>query len=426
MPSPALLIEGVSKRFGRMRALDDVSFAVKRGSVHALLGGNGSGKSTLIKILAGVYSADEGSVRVAEESLNAAHLSPAAARAAGLRFVHQDLGVFLTLTVAENIALGNGYDKRAGCAISWRQVASRTADLLEEWRIPARPTDVLAALRPADRAMVAIARASASFDGTDSRRDAVPLTLILDEPTSALPQDEVQRLLVWLRESSSRGNTVVLVTHRLEEVLDVATDVTALRDGRHEATREVSGLTRSDLVGLIAPNVREGVSSSASTPGARARDGAAAADAVPGGGGTPPRLSVRNLSGGSLRNVNFDLAPGEIVGIAGLLGSGRTRLLHYLAGVLKPASGEIRLDGQLFEPWPERRAIARGVVLVPESRSDDGIFPGLSISENFEAGLLATRRPTALALTPRTRSAAKKNATKFGVKMSSVDDDILT
>ncbi len=423
----ALQIRAVSKRFGRTQALNNVSFNVERGSIHALLGGNGSGKSTLIKILAGVHSADSGTVTVAGDTVDTSHLNPHWARSAGLRFVHQDLGVFLKLTVAENICLDNGFDKRARCAISWREVERRTTALLEEWQIPARASDVLSGLRPADRTMIAIARAFTTGDDQhpSSEDGSQPLTLILDEPTSALPETEVQRLLDWLRQSSRKGNTVVLVTHRLEEVLDVATAVTALRDGRHEATRAVTGLTRGDLVRLIAPTAQGGPATAAPLPhdvaGHKTTFKAEPLD-VP----TQPRLKVTGLSGGSLRNVHFELAAGEIVGIAGLLGSGRTRLLHYLAGVLKPHAGQMFLDGEMFDPRPERRAIAAGVVLVPESRADDGIFPGLSISENIQAAALAVHRPTALALTPHVRLAAKRNVARFGIKMSSVDDDILT
>ncbi len=433
-PTAALHIAAVSKRFGRTQALDDVTFGVEHGSIHALLGGNGSGKSTLIKILAGVYSADSGSLTVAGHTYDATHLTPHVARSSGLRFVHQDLGVFLPLTVSENICLGTGFDRRARYAISWGQVQKRTAALLAEWHIPARPGDVLSTLRPADRTMIAIARASAAGrdEGSNLHRAAGPLTLILDEPTSALPETEVQRLLDWLRQSSRKGNTVVFVTHRLEEVLDVATAVTALRDGRHEGTQAVSGLTRRDLVRMIAPTADK-VSSAPAAGSSRAAGstiGAArydrAGDSVASSSSPQPRLAVRRLTGGSLRDVSFELAAGEVLGIAGLLGSGRTRLLHYLAGVLKPQGGEILLDGRVFAAWPERLAIAAGVVLVPESRADDGIFPGLSISENMQAASLAVRRPTAFAFTPAMRTAAKRNVVKFGVKMASVDDDILT
>lgn len=428
-PTAALHIAAVSKRFGRTQALDDVTFGVEHGSIHALLGGNGSGKSTLIKILAGVHSADSGSVAVAGHTYDATHLTPHVARASGLRFVHQDLGVFLPLTVSENICLGTGFDRRARYAISWRQVQKRTAALLDEWHIPARPGDVLSALRPADRTMIAIARASATGRDEESSSEPAggPLTLILDEPTSALPETEVQRLLDWLRQSSRKGNTVVFVTHRLEEVLDVATSVTALRDGRHEGTQAVSGLTRRDLVRMIAPTADKVPAAPPpdSTHGATRYE--RSGDSIPSPSSpTQPRLTVRRLTGGSLRDISFELAAGEVLGIAGLLGSGRTRLLHYLAGVLKPQGGEILLDGRMFAAWPERRAIAAGVVLVPESRADDGIFPGLSISENMQAASLAVRRPTAFAFTPAMRAAAKRNVVKFGVKMSSVDDDILT
>jgi ribose transport system ATP-binding protein len=419
-PTLALRVEGVSKRFVATRALNDVSFDVASGSIHALLGGNGSGKSTLIKILAGVQPADSGFVTVGGVRQNATQTSAQWARAVGLRFVHQDIGVFQTLSVAENICLSQGYARHRPTGISWRTTETRVAALLEEWRIPVRPRDMMAQVRPADQTMIAIARALdtpivADTDrSTEKGADEVQsLTLVLDEPTSALPEAEVERLLGWLRHSAAAGSTTIFVTHRLEEVLAVATDVTALRDGVHTATRAREAMQRSDLIDLIA------ASDDGETATAIGVRQAPRAD-------EKPRLEVRELSGGQLRDVSFDIAPGEIVGIAGLLGSGRTRLMQYLAGVTKPDSGEIRLDGAKFSPWPERRAIRTGVALVPEDRAENGLFPGLTISENFEAGSLALRSPFSISLSPAMRRRAHRNVARYGVKAGGVSNDILT
>ncbi|PRZ34777.1 monosaccharide ABC transporter ATP-binding protein (CUT2 family) [Antricoccus suffuscus] len=418
---PALEFRAVSKTFGTTRALSNVSFDVPSGRVHALCGGNGSGKSSLIRILAGVETADTGTVTVGGVEHQLTDPSPQWARESGLRFVHQDLGLFLELSVAENIAMTARYPTNRAKTISWRQVHRRTADVLERWKISARPSDIMSTLGPAVRAMITIARALSAEDATsgDNEMTGHGRTLILDEPTSALPEAEVDRLLTWVRRTTEQGNTVIIVTHRLDEILTVADSITVLRDGDHVVTRSREGLTHRDLVTYIAPTALEVQEKTAplgndDTSPVRAPKTA------------EPRLQVRHLSGGSLRDVSFTVYPGEIVGIAGLLGSGRTRLLKYLAGALRPDSGVIELDGNAIETWPGHPALRAGVVLIPENRADDGLFPGLNIAENLEAGSLAVQSPLRIDIAGRLRSRAKNKVRQFGVKVGSVSDDILT
>ncbi len=217
----------------------------------------------------------------------------------------------------------------------------------------------------------------------------------------------------------AQGNTVIIVTHRLDAVLAVADSITVLRDGDHVATLCREGVTQRDLVSLIAPTALE----------ANARPAPLSeADMVqePDAGVPQARLQVRHLAGGSLRAVSFAVRPGEVVGIAGLLGAGRTRLLKYLAGVLRLDSGSIELDGTEIDLWPGHRALRAGIVLVPESQADDGLFPGLTIAQNLEAGTLAVQSPLRVDIAGRMRSRAKAKVGQFGVKASSVGTDILT
>lgn len=422
--SPALQIRSVSKTFGTTRALNNVAFDVPSGSVHALCGGNGSGKSSLIRILAGVETADAGTVTVGGVEHQLTDPSPQWAREAGLRFVHQDLGLFLELSVAENIAMTARYATNRVKTISWRQVHRRTADVLERWKISARPSDIMSTLGPAARAMISIARALSAEDATSDLTSSSEArdhcrTLILDEPTSALPEAEVDRLLTWVRRTTEQGNTVIIVTHRLDEILTVADSITVLRDGDHVVTRSREGLTHRDLVTFIAPTALEVQEKTAPLQNDDSSSMRAPQTAQ-------PRLQVHHLSGGSLRDVSFTVYPGEIVGIAGLLGSGRTRLLKYLAGALRPDSGVIELDGNEIETWPGHPALRAGVVLIPENRADDGLFPGLNIAENLEAGSLAVQSPLRIDIAGRLRSRAKNKVRQFGVKVGSVSDDILT
>lgn len=412
----ALRLQSVSKQFGTTQALRNVSLEIPAGRIHALLGGNGSGKSTLIKILAGVETANHGSATVGASTHDLSNPSPNWAKDAGLRFVHQDLGLFLDLTAAENICLTTGYSRRKGGSVSWSKVNRDSERILQKWKIAARPTDVMADLRPADRTMIAIARTLSADEPSDDTGAERSRILILDEPTSALPDVEVDSLLEWLRHTATQGNTVVIVTHRLEEVLAVADSITVLRDGEHVTTEPRSGLTRRDLVRFIAPSATQ---SRKNRTGDVQRATEAAATSV-------PRLEVRHITGKSLGDVNFTVRSGEVVGIAGLLGSGRTRLLKYLAGVLRPDSGQILLDGMPVVTWPGHKAIRSGIVLVPESRADDGLFPGMTIAENLEAGSLAIQSAFRVDSRRGVCERAKDKARRFGVKASSVSADILT
>jgi ribose transport system ATP-binding protein len=403
----ALELRGISKRFGPTRALKDVSFHVSAGAVHALVGGNGSGKSTMIKILAGVQNADLGSITIHGIVHDASSTSATWARDVGLRFVHQDLGLFPSLSVLENVSLGQGYDRRFGRLIAWKRAEARVASLLQDFEIGARPRDTMSMLRPADRTMVAIARALGSSE------PPAGVTLVLDEPTSALPEAEVERLLTWLKRSAVRGTTTIFVTHRLEEILDVASEITVLRDGQHIETGPAAAWTRARLVEQIIG--AEGANDEAEEP----RTATSPA-------GTRWRLGVEDLWAGPLRSVSFDVKAGEIVGIAGLLGSGRTRLMRCLGGVDRVSRGTITLDGQSFQPWPQRRSIRAGIAFVPESRAEEGIFPGLSVAENLQAAGLATRSGLSSYSPRRMQREAKSNAIKYTVKTAGVGSDILT
>jgi ABC-type sugar transport system ATPase subunit len=358
--APALSVAGLTKRFGATLALDDASLDVRPGTVHALLGGNGSGKSTAIKVLAGVYEADAGRVRIAGREHDLTSYTPADARAAGLRFVHQDLGLFEGLSIAENFAYDAGYPTRAGAAIRWRPLHARVRDVLDDYELDVDPRMPINELRPADRTMVAIARA------LQDQGDDEHLILVLDEPTASLAQHESALLLSKIRRRAELGQTVVMVSHRMTEVLSVAHDFTVFRDGRTVATLVDASPTEDELVELMA---------------GRAVDALRPVE-VSRATGTP-RLAVRGLTGGPLRGVDLDAAQGEIVGIAGLVGSGRSTLLRTLFGDRAPEAGAITLDGRRYRPRGVADAITAGVAYVPEDRAGEAAFPDLPITDNL-------------------------------------------
>jgi len=321
----ALEISHVSKTFGTRRVLDDVSLAVDAGLVHALLGGNGSGKSTLVKSLAGVQPADAGGkITLGGANVSTEDLTPSWAHRHGLRFVHQNPGTFPTMTVAENIAMGHRIPATGGWVRS-RTLAANCTDLLERFEIDVSPAATMGGLRLADQTMVAIARALQTGESQDERISV----LVLDEPTAALPKEDVEILLGAVRRAARSGVAVIYISHRLDEVLAIADAVTILRDGHVVSSRSTNGLSEEDLVTEIVGRPLSEVFPQATT---RPTDSHVVAE-------------LRNVSGGPLRDVNLTVQAGEILGIAGLLGSGRSELLGTLFGTQPITAGSIEIDG---------------------------------------------------------------------------------
>jgi ribose transport system ATP-binding protein len=358
-----LSVRTLSKTFPGTRALADVCLDVERGEIHALLGGNGSGKSTLIKILAGVHTSDPGGqLRIGGSVHDTSRWSPAQAKTANLHFVHQNPGVFVDLTVAENIAIGRGFETGVGGRVRWRRVNQRTRQLLERFHIDAEPTTPVIALRPADRTMVAIARALQDQEGEAEG------VLVLDEPTASLPESEVEVLHDALRRYAAAGQTIIYVTHRLDEVLDIADRVSVLRDGSMVGTTPRSELNEARLVELIVGRSLDRVFPE-----------------MPEIHSDSVVLEARHLAGGPLRDVSFRLRRGEVLGIAGLLGSGRSELLGMLFGDLPFQSGQLLLDGRPVRFARPKQAIAAGIALVPEDRAGDATFADMTVRENLSA-----------------------------------------
>jgi ribose transport system ATP-binding protein len=360
----ALRLAHLGKTFGGVRALADVELEVRAGEIHALVGGNGSGKSTLIKILAGVYHADPGgTITLADgETVPVAQWSPDRAFAANMRFVHQNPGVFPDLTVAENIAIGYGFPTRAG-RIRWRDLRARTQQLIDRFEIRATPDMPVHALNPADRTMVAVARA------LQDQEDLSAGVLVLDEPTTALPAHEIDVVLTALRRCAARGQTILYVSHRIDEVLALADQVSVLRDGRRVATRPAGELTPPALVELIT-----------------GRPLAAHPESVAGADGRAVTLELRGLSAGRLREVDLRVHRGEVVGLAGLIGSGRSTLLRTVFGAIPPTAGEVLLDGEPVRFAHPDDAIRAGVGYMPEDRIGEAVFAPMSVRENISAG----------------------------------------
>jgi ribose transport system ATP-binding protein len=364
-----LRVTGLSKTFAGTRALIDVDLEVRHGEIHALVGGNGSGKSTLVKVLAGVYQADPGgTIEVDSVVADARDWSPGKAFEHGLRFVHQNPAVFGDLTVAENLAVGNRFPTGFGGRIRWKTLDAHARTLIERYHIPATPRTRLRALNPASRTMVAVARALADQD-----RECV---LLLDEPTTSLPAGEVDLLLEALRRCAIGGQTILYISHRLDEVLALADRVTVLRDGERVVTASTGGtgdLTEARLVEHIAG--RPVALTTAAAP-----PDLSAADEV---------LRVLDVHGQPLRGVELTVRRGEIVGIAGLLGSGRTELLQTIFGARRYASGAIEVAGKPVRFRSPADAMPAGIAYVPEDRGTQAVFASMTVRENISAGAVA-------------------------------------
>ena len=357
----ALGVSEVSKHYGPTHALNQVSLAVERGTVHALLGGNGSGKSTLVKILAGVVRADSGQVAIGSRTLSADSITPSLASAAQCFFVHQDPGVFPDLNVADNLHLGHGFQTTGLKRIKWRGVRARTREILEQYEIDADPTTLVRDLGPATQTKLAIARA---LQGRDTSADGV---LVLDEPTASLPAHEVGQLLAALRRYADAGQGIVFVTHRLTEVCEVADEATILRNGEVVGALDRQEITPERLTDLIA---------GAAAPEESVEQTTVRED-------RPAILVVEGLSGGKVEDCTFELRAGEILGLAGLIGSGRSTLLQLLFGLRERRAGEIVLTGTAAAPRTPSEAMAAGIAYVPADRKREGLFPDLTVSENL-------------------------------------------
>lgn len=348
-------MQGVSKSFPGVKALDNVDFLLKKGEVLALLGENGAGKSTLMKILSGVYQRDEGAVSVFGKDIEV-NLTPRKAQDLGITIIHQELNMCQHLTVAENIFLGRELRTRDG-RLDDKAMNQAAERVLQRLRIDIRAADVVGNLQLSKRQMVEIARALS----TDAR------VLIMDEPTSALTAREIQDLFQIIRQLRGEGRSIIYISHRLEELQHIVDRVMILRDGRHIRTMAWQDTSLSEIISLmVGRDIHEKFPRVESLRGREI-------------------FEVQGLTAGRLvRDVSLTLYEGEILGISGLIGAGRTETTRAIVGVDPKDSGRLILDGKEIKISKPMDAIRQGVVLVPEDRKRDGLCVKLSVSSNIE------------------------------------------
>jgi ribose transport system ATP-binding protein len=341
----------VSKSFGATQALFDVSLSVEPGQIHAVVGHNGSGKSTLIKVLAGFHRVDRGRVQVDGAELDT-H-DPTAARRGGVRFVHQNLGLIDSLTVVENMTLGTR--PPIGFLRNIRRGADRreSRHALERIGCNLDLDTLIGELRPSQRTAVALARALAHWE--DARY------VVLDEPTAVMPKDEVANLFQSLRTLAGSELGILYVSHHLDEIYEIADTVTVLRNGQVVGTYAPARLSRGELVRHIADVPVDAAVAKPSTSAA---------------------LDVSNLCGGGVEGVSMHVAPGEIVGVAGVSGSGRDTLLSLIFGAT-PRTGQVRVGQADLQPERPDEAIRLGMAMLSADRLREALFPELTIWENI-------------------------------------------
>jgi ABC-type sugar transport system ATPase subunit len=387
----AMEATGLRKRFGGVHALRGADMALASGRIHGLLGQNGSGKSTLLRILSGQIEPDAGELRVDGRPVR--FRSPAQALAQGVAIVSQERALAPDLSVTENVCLARR-ERRRWHGVAWRDMRERATKVIASLGLSIDPDIAVGRLRPDEQQLVEIARAIS----TNAR------VLVLDEPTSSLTDDEIARLFTLLRALRERGVAIVLVTHRTSEVFDVVDEVTVLRDGAAVvAGAPLLNMDANDLVRLMT-----GIA-----PDERPQQGAPPA-------GAAPLLRVRGLAiPRVLDGVDLDVAAGEVVGVAGLLGSGRSELLGAIFGAV-PAHGEIRVGDALLRPSP-RRAVAAGIGYVPADRKTQGLALGMTLRDNI-ALARTSRRPRLLwPQRGRERAVAHDALAAFGIVASGTE-----
>ncbi len=400
MTGPLLKIDRLSKTFGGTTALDGAALTIGKGEVHALVGQNGAGKSTLIKILTGYHRKDAGDITFEDRPFEVA--SPRAAQEAGISTIYQEINLVPTQSVTENICLGRESRKRG--LLDWRAMHAEAERLLAQFNIRIDVRRPLSDFNTATQQMIAIARAT----GFSAR------LVIMDEPTSSLEPREVEVLFSVIRNLRDQGISVVFVSHKLDELYQVCDRVTIMRDGRTVRTAAMAEVTKLDLVATMLGREIDRVAGHA-TAFAQART-------APQG---PVVLQAQGLSDGrGVQDVSLELRAGEIVGLAGLLGAGRTETARLVFGAVPAKTGSMTLDGQPYRPLTPADAIAAHIGFCTEDRKTEGIVPDMSVAENMMLALMPKLARAGILDEARQAAIVQEFIASLGIKCSGPDQKI--
>ena len=392
--APIFRLDGVTKRFGGVVAVEDVAFDLRPGEVHALVGENGAGKSTLMKIVDGLYSPDEGSVEVGGEAVSFS--SPRDAEAAGIAMIPQELDLFPELSVAENLFVGRKRPRTGWGGLEWGAMRVEARKRLEALGVSLDASSAVKRLSAAEQQIVAIARALVG----EAR------AVIMDEPTSSLTGREVRQLFSIIEDLTAEGVGVVYISHRLEEIFEISDRITVLRDGHHIKTAPASELDAEELVRLMVGRpLNELFTRSESSPGETV-------------------LEVRGLTRkGEFEGVDLALRRGEILGLAGLVGAGRTEVAQSIFGIRQSDSGGIFVDGEEVKIHSPQTAMERGIFYVPEERRSQGLILPFSIKNNITLSILD--RISRLGFVPRSeRAVADRFMGELSIRGAELSDPV--
>ncbi|WP_147200423.1 ribose ABC transporter ATP-binding protein RbsA [Pantoea sp. MBD-2R] len=349
---PLLQLQGIEKSFPGVKALSGATLAVYPGRVMALVGENGAGKSTMMKVMTGIYSRDAGSMKWLGEEVNFS--GPKASQEAGIGIIHQELNLIPQLSVAENIFLGREFVNKLGC-IQWKKMHAEADILLKRLNLRFSSHTLVGDLSIGDQQMVEIAKVL-SYQSK---------VIVMDEPTDALTDTETASLFRVIKELKAQGCGIVYISHRMKEIFEICDDVTIFRDGQFIAERAVETLNEDSLIEMMV--------------GRKLEEQYPRLDKAPG----DIRLHVEHLSGPGVEDVSFSLRKGEILGVAGLMGAGRTELMKVLYGALTRSSGNVTLDGKKVLTRSPEEGLRCGIVYISEDRKRDGLVLGMSVKENM-------------------------------------------
>ncbi len=390
MPEPILTVKNITKTYPGVVALNNVSMTFEKGEVHALLGENGAGKSTLIKVIAGAIEPDNG--QIVFDGKEHRKISPSLAREAGVAVIYQEFSLVESLSVAQNVFLG----EHDGLLVNYADLKKRAAQIFAEMNVKIDPSAQVMRLSPAQKQLVEIAKAI-------SRNARL---LIMDEPSAPLSASEVETMFEIIGRLKSKGVTIIYISHRLEELFRISDRVTVMRDGRYVDTLVTKQTNRKELINLmVGRELKEYYPR---------RKGAAGEVA----------LEVKHLSGLGDRDISFSVRKGEILGVAGLVGSGRTELASIIYGAMPKEGGETWIDGQKREIRSPDQAIAYGIGLIPEDRKHHGCIINASVRFNISLSTFNKNARFLMVNSKSLKQTAAYYAEKFNIKTPSMEQRV--
>ncbi|WP_062284610.1 sugar ABC transporter ATP-binding protein [Neomoorella mulderi] len=388
MQDYVLEMKNITKIFPGVKAIDDVTFSVKKGEVHALLGENGAGKTTLMKILAGVYRPEKGTIYLNGQKVQIN--SRKRAQELGIAMIFQELSVLPNLDIAGNLFLAR--EKKKGILLDNKQMEDEARSILEYLGLKLNPKTIVENLSVGERQLVEIARAITSN----------AKIIVMDEPTSALTQDEQEKLFGVIDKLKKQGTAIIYVSHRMDEIFRIADRITILRDGKKVNTVLTRDVNKKEIISMMIGE-KEVVDELSKRKQHSKKFG-------------EPLLEVEKLTGKKINNVSFKVRSGEILGLAGLLGSGRTEILRAICGLDNNISGNIKVDGKKYNIKSLQDALRLGIILVPEDRRNEGIIPGMSVMANLSLTALANIFPNGIIKFKTEHHIASKNIQELNIQ----------